>query len=176
MMKGEEKIMKGSVHEENFFMLHGDLVLMEENKIITWMKENNYFHCWLLPTNGFQDGTAYDGIPIDNCPKFLHLDNSLNIDIWHSLHFHCALIRFVIDSEGNDKEERIILFSLYTSKEICRGLKRIWEPKMGTPYSARIIQDVDLTLKVLENFYCANGAEVEGLDDRNGHRRKVVGE
>ena len=47
---------------------------------------------------------------------------------------------------------------------------------MGTPYLARVIQDVDLVLKVLEIFYRANGAAVEGLADRNGHRRKDVGE
>ena len=47
---------------------------------------------------------------------------------------------------------------------------------MGTPSSARIIQDVDLALKALEIVYLENGAAVEGLADRNGHRRKVVGE
>ena len=45
---------------------------------------------------------------------------------------------------------------------------------MGTPSSARIIQDVDLVLKVLEIVYRENGATVEGLSDRNGHRRKVL--
>ena len=47
---------------------------------------------------------------------------------------------------------------------------------MGTSSLARIIQDVDLALKVLENFYRANRAAVEGLADRNGHRQKAVGE
>ena len=46
---------------------------------------------------------------------------------------------------------------------------------MGTPSSARIIQDVDLVLRALEIVYRENGAAVEGLPDRNGHRRKVVG-
>ena len=46
---------------------------------------------------------------------------------------------------------------------------------MGTPSSVRIIQDVDLALKALEIFYRTNGAAVEGLDDRNGHIRKLVG-
>ena len=46
---------------------------------------------------------------------------------------------------------------------------------METPSSARIIQDVDLALKALEIVYRANGDAAEGLDDRNGHRRKVVG-
>ena len=41
---------------------------------------------------------------------------------------------------------------------------------------ARIIPDVDLALKALEIVYCENGAAVEGLADRNGHRRKLVGE
>ena len=47
---------------------------------------------------------------------------------------------------------------------------------MGTPSSARIIQDVDLALKALEIVYRGNGAAVEGLADRNGHRRKLVSE
>ena len=67
-------------------------------------------------------------------------------------------------------------FSFSTPKELSRGMKRIWESKMGTPSSARIIQDVDLALKALEIVYRENGAAVEGLADRNGHRRKVVGE
>ena len=46
---------------------------------------------------------------------------------------------------------------------------------MGTPSSARIIQDVDLALKTLEIVYRSNGAAVEGLADRSGHRRNLVG-
>ena len=47
---------------------------------------------------------------------------------------------------------------------------------MGTPSSAIIIQDVDLTLKALEMLYHSNVAAVEGIADGNGHRWKVVGE
>ena len=47
---------------------------------------------------------------------------------------------------------------------------------MGTPSFAKIIHDVDLALKALEIVYRANGAAVEGLADRNRHRRKLVGE
>ena len=46
---------------------------------------------------------------------------------------------------------------------------------MGTPSSARIIEDVDMGLKVLEIVFHANGAAVEGLANRNKHRLKVVG-
>ena len=46
----------------------------------------------------------------------------------------------------------------------------------GTPSSVRIIQDVDRSLEVLKIVIRKNGAAVEGLTDRNGHRRKEVGE
>ena len=66
-------------------------------------------------------------------------------------------------------------FSFSTPREIAQGLKRLWDSIMGTPSSARIIQYVDLALKASEIVYRENGAAVEGLADRNGHRRKVVG-
>ena len=45
----------------------------------------------------------------------------------------------------------------------------------GTTSSVRIIEDVDLELKALEIVYRSNGAAVEGLADRNWHRKKEVG-
>ena len=54
---------------------------------------------------------------------------------------------------------------------------RIWYLQMGGTHSSdSIIQDVYLALKALEIVYRSNGAAVEGLTDRNGHRRKEVGE
>ena len=90
------------------------------------MKENNYFHRWLLPMNGLQDGTPYDGRPVGNIPEFVPLDNSLNREILHSLRFHCVLSRFLLDGEGTDEEERNMHFSLFTPKEIAKGTKRVW--------------------------------------------------
>ena len=78
------------------------------------------------------------------------LDNSLIRDILHNFRFHCVLSRFLLDGEGTDEEERNMRFNFSTPKEIARGLKRIWQSKMGTPSLARIIQDVDLVLKALE--------------------------
>ena len=46
----------------------------------------------------------------------------------------------------------------------------------GTPSSDRIILEIDLALKSLEIVYHVNGAAVEGIADRNRHRRKEVGE
>ena len=113
------------------------------------MKQKNYFHRWLLPMNGLQDRTPYAGRPVCNSPEFMPLDNSLNRDILHSLRLHFVLSRFMIGAEGTGKEERNMRFSFSTPKEIARGMKRIWESKMGTPSLARIIEDVDLALKAL---------------------------
>ena len=149
MMNEAEKLMKGSVHEDNLFIVHAALVLIAAKEKITWMKDINYFHSLLLTMNGFQDGIPYAGRHVGNSPEFTPLDNSLNRYILHSFYFRCFLSLFVLDGEETNKEESNMCFSLSTPKEISRGLKRIWEPKMGTPYSARMIQDVDLALKAL---------------------------
>ena len=103
------------------------------------------------------------------------LDNSLNRYIFQSLRFHYVLSHSIIDGKETTEEESKLCFSFSTPSEISQGLKRKWDSKMGAPSSARIIQDVDLALKALESVYRTNGAAVEGLTDRNGHRRKLVG-
>ena len=120
IMKESEKLIKGSVHEESFFIVHDALVLMTSKETITRMKENNYFRRWLLPMNGLEDSTPYAGHPVCNSPEFMSLDNTLNRDILHSFRFHCVLSRFLLDGEGTDKEERSIIFSFSTPKEIVR--------------------------------------------------------
>ena len=116
MMKEVENLMKGSVHEDDLFIVHDALVLMIAKETIECMKENNYFHHWLLPMNGLQDGTPYAGRPVVNSPEFMPLDNSLNRDILNSLRFHCVLSRFVLDGKGTDEEERNIRFSFSTPR------------------------------------------------------------
>ena len=112
-------------------------------------KENNYFHRWLLPMNVLKDRTPYAGRPVGNIPKFMPLYNRTNRDILHTLPFHYVLSNFLLDKEVTDEEESNMRFIFSTSKEINRGLNRIWESKMGTPSLEMIIQDVDLALKAL---------------------------
>ena len=102
MMKEAEKLMKGYVREEDFFIVNYDLVLMTSNETITWMKENNYLYFWFLPMNGLQDGTPDDVRTVGNSPEFMPLNNSLNRATFHSLRFHFVLSRFLIDKEGTD--------------------------------------------------------------------------
>ena len=119
MMKEAENLMKGSIHEDDFFIIRDALMLMTEKETIEWTKEKNYFHSWLLTMNGLQDRTPYAGRPVDNSPKFMPLENSLNRDILNSLRFHCILSRFVLDRKGTDKEEKNIQFSFSTPREIA---------------------------------------------------------
>ena len=95
-MNEAEKLMKGSVHEDYFFIVHDALVLMTAKETINWMRQNGYLHIWLLPLNVLQDGTPCAGRPVGNSPKFMHLDNSLNRDILHSLRMHSVLIRYIV--------------------------------------------------------------------------------
>ena len=45
---------------------------------------------------------------------------------------------------------------------------------MGTPPSAKIIQEVDMVLKALEMVYHTNWTGARGVSDRTVHRQKVV--
>ena len=81
IMKEVDNPITGYVHKDDLFIVHDDLVLMTAKNTIEWMKENNYFHRWLMPMNGFQDRTPYAGLPVGNSPEFMPLSNSLNRDI-----------------------------------------------------------------------------------------------
>ena len=41
IMKEAENLMKGSVHEDDLFIVHDALVLMKAKETIEWMKEKN---------------------------------------------------------------------------------------------------------------------------------------
>ena len=58
---------------------------------------------------------------------------------------------------------------------VVRGLKRIWDSKWENLLQRGLQKDVYLELKALEIVYRANGAAVEGLAGRNGHRQTMVG-
>ena len=74
-MNEAENLMKGSVHEDDFFIVRDALVLMVAKEKINWMRQNRYLHRWLLPLNGLQDGVPYSCRPVGNIPEFMPLDN-----------------------------------------------------------------------------------------------------
>ena len=44
MMNEAERLMKGSVHEEDLFIVHYALVLITAKETINWMRQNGYLH------------------------------------------------------------------------------------------------------------------------------------
>ena len=121
LMNEAEKLTKGSVHEDDLYIVHDDLVLLAAKETIKWMKQKGYLHHWLITINGFQDGTPYAGRPVGNSPKFIPLYNRLNIlnrDILQSLRFHSVLSLSIIDGNEITEEERKLSFSFSTPREI----------------------------------------------------------
>ena len=116
MMNEAEKMMKGSVQEKYFFIVHDALVLMTAKKIINWMRQKGYLNCWLLPLNGLQDGTPYVVRPVGNSPEFMPLEKFLNCDILHSLRMHSVLIHCIVDGEETTEEERNMCLSYSTPR------------------------------------------------------------
>ena len=115
-MTKEENLMKGSVHEDDFYIVHGDLVLMKLKKTINWIKQNFYLHKWLVPLNELQDGNPYAGCPVGNIPKFMPLDNYLNCEILHSLNMHSILSCCILYGKETYTEKRNMCFSSSTPR------------------------------------------------------------
>ena len=87
---------------------------------------------WLVPRNGVNGGTIYEGRPVRNSPEFMPLDNSLNADIKWLHAYHC-----VVTSHCSPNDRR--KFSMSTPKTITRGIRRLLENKCeGVPNSRRI--------------------------------------
>ena len=118
IMNESENLMKGSVHRDDFFIVHDDLVLLTAKETINWIGKNSYLHIWLLPLNGMQDGNPYDGRPVGNIPKFILPDNSFNRGILHSLRMHSVLSRYMLGGEETDEEERNMCFNYSSTREI----------------------------------------------------------
>ena len=141
MISEGDNLMKGSVHEDDCYIVQDDLVLLTAKETINLIKQNGYSPIWLPPLNDLQDGTPYAGRPVGNSHNFMTLYNSLNHDI---------LSCYILYVEETNKEERNMCFSYSTPREIYQELKCMWDFQIGViPSSSRIIQYVDLVLKAL---------------------------
>ena len=67
-MNESENLMKGSVHDDYFYIFRDALVLMTSKETINWIKYNGYLPIWLLTLNVLQDVTHYTVRPVVNTP------------------------------------------------------------------------------------------------------------
>ena len=116
MMNETEKLLKGSLHKENLFIVHNIMLLMTAKETINWMRPNGYLHIWMIPLNVLRDGTPCSVLPVGNIPEFVPLDNWLNREILHSLCIHKFLSCYIIDGEGTDEEKRDVCFVYSTPR------------------------------------------------------------
>ena len=69
----------GSPFESNFYFYHDALSQMNNTETIEWMKMKGYHKHWILPENGYNEGTACANHPAGNTPEIMPLDaSSLN--------------------------------------------------------------------------------------------------
>jgi hypothetical protein len=129
------RLMKGSVHEDNWFFYHDSLSLFTSRECRNYMERTEccgttIFKKWLKPQNDINKGTIYHGRYVGNSPEFIPLDNSLNYDLQLSHKYHCAVTAHLADT---DKRK----FSLSTPLRITRGIK-----KSGNMKSVHLILNV----------------------------------
>jgi hypothetical protein len=133
-------------------------------KSIKYMKDKDYFKHWILPLEGLQHGTRYnESIPGDS-PELMPLDETLNMDIDASVHYHVAITAYLPNDDP-------IKYSFSMPDEISRAYLHLVHPVTGgDPSCNRIVQDCEKWIRSQMKIRQAGGKMVEGFG-RNGHRR-----
>ena len=70
-MNKTEKLMKGWVQEDDFFIVHNNFVVNDSKGNYQMDEKNGYLHTWLLNLKGLQDGTHHVVRPVGNIPEFM---------------------------------------------------------------------------------------------------------
>ena len=136
-----------------------------------WMQQQGYLDMWILPINGYNDGTMYANRPVGDSPEMMPLDSSLFEYLHAGVHHHVSITSLL----ENDNLQK---FSLAISKQISHCYTHLFKPAHGTdtgiPTSKRIIQDFKKFVSSCLTIQKAQGVVVLGLGSRNGHQKENV--
>ena len=172
------KAFKGTKHEDTYLVYHDALSQMTDKDSKAWMEKEGLLHRWIRPVLGLNDlievedddgnvksSKNYAGRPVGNCPEAMPLDNSLFRDFRTCMDQHVGITSFLpLDDPSR--------FSKATPKLIMSTVNRLWDPVTGvSPRPSRIIQDIERLRENVLLVVDANGAIVDGVADRNGHRK-----
>ena len=86
MIKESHRMMRGTVHAEDWYFYHDALSLMTASATMKWMSESFFGGVsiksrWLVPQKGCNGDTVYKGRVVGNSLEFMPLDNSLFADL-----------------------------------------------------------------------------------------------
>ena len=179
MMEESAAMFAGGPNPDVWYLNHDALPLMTAVATKAWMKGKiiggkTYFERWILPVAGLFDGPGlgrYKDNPPGNCPEFMPLDQSLNQDLHLALDRHAALTRLLPEEDARK-------FSRSTPKRQDYAYARLLDGKFGrlgegVPAGGRIVQDVAKVIVSYGEVFGAKGTVIQGLGNRDGHRRSV---
>ena len=98
-----QKMMKNTVHENDWFFYHDALSLMTCSRTVQWMREQGLCERWLTPLHFGKVFGRHANRPPGNSPELMPWDNSLNKDVKDALLFHSCLTHDELDEEDNLK-------------------------------------------------------------------------
>ena len=156
MIQQSAEVMKGTKHENSWYLYHDSLSIMTSAKTKEWMAKKGYLSRWVLPTTDlYHDqpdlSKRYGTNPLGNSPEFMPWDTHLNQDVHTSHDYHCVCTSHL--PEGHENK-----FSGTTPKRMAHSYKRILDPVDGvTPSKNRIVQDINRILGSLDLVYKAKG-------------------
>jgi predicted flap endonuclease-1-like 5' DNA nuclease len=164
------RVMKGTVHENDWKFYHDALSLMTAKDTIAWMKKMDYYKRWILPIEGlFHDDPAlkvYIGRPVGDSPENMPWDTSLNQDVHIAVRLHVNYTSLLLEnSEVVDPKK----FSLSTPIRGSSAYLRILEAGIS-PRPERIVQDINRVLESMKQIVEAGGIAIDGIGNRSGRR------
>lgn len=156
MMEQSAAVMKGTKHEDDWYVYHDSLSIMTAEKTKKWMREKGYLQRWILPTDDLycddpELKKRYSNNPLGNSPELMPWDTHLNQDVHSSHDFHVVSTSHLPEDHPNK-------FSGSTPKRMAQSYKRILDPTVGvSPSPPRIIQDVQRIIASLKLIFDAKG-------------------
>ena len=147
---------------------------------------------WILPLNGLNSGTVYEGRPVGNSPELMCLDSHLFNDVDQAMSMHVAITHDLPESDpkkftcATPTRQAMSYFRLLVPKlgGSSTGLVMKYADEEGALSSSRIIEDAKAIWappvagkeNVLLCIREAQGVVIPGLGSRSGRRLEVGGE
>ena len=171
-----KKAFIGTAHENDWYFYHDALSLMTAEQCKQWMKDNDIYKHWILPSDDLYDGypdlkKKYGGNPIGNTPEIMPWDLRLNNDVHQSHDDHIQLT-------SDLPEDHPLKFSGSTAQRMSSSYCRLLDRSKGgcIPTKARVLQDINRIPTSMQRILDAKGTLIEDTSNNRGRRHVQRGE